>query len=238
MTTFRLDDEPGRTRQDARAGLRAERFLDAREAGRELASELEAYAGRADSVVLAIASGGVPVGSEVAARLGAPLDVVLMRRLFTPRGPDEPVCAFSVGGTLLLDEEIPPRAASPSSGTDFFVAEALDELARRERECRGVRPPIELARKTLILVDNGVRTGSTMLAAIRAVRAVSKPARIVAAAPVASPESVEAVVAAAEEFVCLALPQPFGHVGVWYANFERPDDARIRETLERAAGRG
>jgi putative phosphoribosyl transferase len=142
-----------------------------------------------------------------------------------------------VGGTLFLDEGVPPRVDSPASGAEFFLTDALDGLARRERECRGARPPVELARKTVLLVDNGVRTGSTMLAAVRAVRAFD-PARVVAAAPVASPESVEAVEAATDEFVRLECPHPFGHVGVWYEKFERPDDARIRETLERAARGG
>jgi putative phosphoribosyl transferase len=219
------------------ASLRAGRFRDASQAGRRLAAELREYEGRGDVIVLALASGGVPVAAEVAARLGAPLDVVIMRRLFVTRGPDDPLCAFSVGGTLFLDVGVPPRADSPASGVEFFLTDALDGLARRERECRGARPPVELARKTVLLVDNGVRTGSTMLAAVRAVRAFD-PARVVAAAPVASPESVGTVEAATDEFVRLECPHPFGHVGVWYEKFERPDDARIRETLERAARGG
>jgi putative phosphoribosyl transferase len=235
ITVSHFDDRSGLAAGGGRSGAR--RFRDAREAGRALAAALIKYEGRDDVFVLALASGGVHVAAEVAARLGAPLDVVLIRRLFMTRGVGDPVCAFVVGGILFLDEGVPPRADSPASGAEFFLADALDGLARRERECRGARPPVELARRTVLLVDNGVYTGSTMLAAVRAVRAFD-PARVVAAAPVASPESVEAVEAATDEFVRLECPHQFGHVGMWYEKFERPDEARIRETLDGAARGG
>jgi len=234
MGTSGTDDEKEFATGDARTGAGVQRFRDAREAGRLLASELMKHEGLDYVLILALASGGVEVAAEVATRLGAPLDVVLMRRLFAPHGAGDPVCAFSVGGRPFLDEGVPPRADAPASAVEFFLTDALDELARRERECRGERAPVELARRTVLLVDNGVRTGSTMRAAARALRA-SKPGRIVAAAPFASPESLEGVEAVVDEFVCLACPHPFGHVGVWYENFERPDDARIRDLLEEAA---
>ncbi|HYH85760.1 MAG TPA: phosphoribosyltransferase family protein [Pyrinomonadaceae bacterium] len=219
---------------DADSLRRAARFTDLYSAGRDLASKLGEYAGREDTVVLALARGGVPVAAEVAKRLRAPLDVVIIRRLLVPRGPDAPVCALSVGGALFLDEELPPRPEMPASALDFFIADALDELARRERICRGARPPVALAGKTVLLIDNGIRTGSTMRAAVRALRA-SAPARVIAAVPVAAPESRASVEAVADELVCLAFPSPFGHVGIWYADFERPGDEWIRAMLEEAA---
>lgn len=232
---FQSDEEVGRSADaDADVRRRAARFADLRSAGRALATKLEEYAGRTDTIVLALARGGVAVASEVAKRLRAPLDVVLIRRLLVPRGPDAPVCAFSVGGAPFLDEELTPRPDVPACALDFFIADALDELARRERVCRGARPPVAVARKTVLLVDNGIRTGSTMRAAVRALRA-SVPARIVAAVPVAAPESRASVEAVADELVCLSFPARFGHVGIWYANFERPGDERIREMLEEAA---
>ena len=233
---LRDDDEATRRAADADAGSqrRAARFPDLRSAGRALATKLEAYAGCKDTVVLALARGGVPVASEVAKLLRAPLDVVLIRRLLVPRGPDAPVCALSVGGSLFLDEELKPRPDVAGCALDFFIADALDELARRERVCRGGRPPIALARKTVLLVDNGIRTGSTIRAAVRALRA-SAPSRIVTAVPLAAKESRASVEAVADELVCLAYPEPFGHVGIWYSDFERPDDERIRAMLEEAA---
>lgn len=237
MTTFNSEEESRLPPHEARAGtdsLRALPFPDSRSAGRELASKLSGYAGREDVIVLALASGGVPVATEVATRLGLPLDVVIIRRLLAPSGVCDVICALSVAGTLFLDEGLAPRKDAPSTGLDFFIADALDELARRERECRGASPPVALAGKTVLLVDNGVRTGSTVRAALRALRA-SGPARIVVAVPVAAPESREEVGSLADEFVCLAFPHPFGHVGLWYRDFERASDAQIRQMLEQVA---
>jgi putative phosphoribosyl transferase len=207
------------------------RFSDLRSAGRDLAARMEAWAGREDVLVVALARGGVPVAVEVAKRLRAPLDIVLISRLLLTRGVDAPICAVNVCGTLFLDEELTPRPDAPESALDFFIADALDELARCVRVCRGARPVVALARKTVLLVDNGIRTGSTMRAAIRAVRACG-PSRVVVAVPVAAAESRAGIEALADEFVCLAYPEPFGHVGLWYAKFERPGDEEIHEMLE------
>jgi putative phosphoribosyl transferase len=226
MKAFGFDDE----------SKKARRFPDPRSAGRELAAELGMWAGREDAIVLALARGGVPVASEVAKRLGLPLDVVIIQRVLLPRGPDAPVCALNVGGTLFLDEELRARPEAPSSALELYVADALDALERSARACRGARPVVALAHKTVILVDNGVRTGSTVCAAVRAVRAAG-PARVVVAVPVAARESRAGVEADADELVCLAFPEPFGHVGVWYEKFERPGDESIREALEEV-GRG
>ena len=216
------------------AGSRAARFPDLRGAGRDLAGRLAAYRGAKDVVVLGIVRGGVPAALEVARSLGAPLDVVVVRRLLTPRGPHAPVCAVNVCGTLVLDDELPPRPAVPATAVEHFIADALEGLALRARACRGERAPTDLSRKTVLLVDNGIHTGSTMRVAVRALRK-SGAGRVVAAAPVASPEGAAAVSAVADELVCLSTPDPFGHVGLWYTDFKRPEDEEIPALLELAA---
>ncbi len=203
-------------------------FPDLRSAGHELALKLEPRLGSNDLVVLAIALGGVPVAHEVAQRLGAPLDLVILRRLLAPRGPGSQVCAVNLGGTLVIDDEMP--SIEPATPLNYFLADALEELAQRERCCRGGRPPIDLFRKSVLLVDCGIRTGLTMQAAIGALR-TRKPKQIIAAVPVAELSGGSAVEAIADEFVCLASPQPFGHVGLWYKNFNRPSDDRTSELL-------
>lgn len=206
------------------------RFEDARAAGHALAERLADYEARERTAVLAVARGGVAVAREVSKRLRLPLDLLLLRRLLVPRGPLEPVCAANVAGNAFLDAELKPRLqAEPALGP--FTAEALAELESRARACRGTRPAAELNGLAVILVDNGVRTGSTMLAALRALRSCS-PARVVAAAPVAAPEALAEVSAAADEFVYLHTPEPFGHVGLWYSAFPRHSDDEIRDMLE------
>ena len=213
------------------------RFSDLREAGRALASKLDAYGEAGDVAVVGIAHGGVPVAAEVAKRLGATLDVLLIRRLLAPHGPNSLLCAVNVCGHLVLDEQLPPSAAVPETPFDYFVADALEELARQERVCRDGRSALNLAQKTILLVDNGVRTGLTVRAAIRALRVLG-PARVVVAVPVAAPESRSFVESLADELLCLAWPEPFGHVGMFYADFTRPDEEQIRETLNQAQKAG
>lgn len=215
------------------------RFDDERAAGRALAAGLEAYRGRADALVLALARGGVGVGFEVSRRLGLPLDLVFLRRLLVPRGSLEPLCAASVAGAPFIDEELRAALAddAPDPALGDFLRDALPAFDARVRACRGERPALDLKGKAVVLVDNGVRTGATMQAAVRAVRSCS-PARLIAAAPVADAAALAAVAATVEEFVCLATPEPFVHVGRWYANFRRPSDDEIRTTLAEAASEG
>jgi putative phosphoribosyl transferase len=210
------------------------RFKDARDAGRSLAERLGAWGG-GEAVVVAVARGGVGVGLEVARRLGLPLDLFFLRRLLLPRGPLLPACAASVAGAAYFDEEVAAALASdaPDSALRDFLAAAVAELDAHARECRGARPALDLAGKTVVLLDNGVRTGSTMLAALRALRSLA-PARVVAAAPVAARDALAAVRASADEFVYLHTPDPFGHVGLWYSDFTRPSDDEIRAMLEEA----
>jgi putative phosphoribosyl transferase len=228
-----FDNDAGRPApaRGGSSGARAVPFPDLRGAGRDLAVKLGAYRGGSDVLVLAIARGGVEVGVEVARGLGLPLDLVLIRRLLAPRGPETAVCAVNVGGHLFLDEELPAPPAVPESGLDYFLADALEEFAHREQLCRGGRTAIDLACEIILLVDNGICTGSTVLAAIRALRAKTA-ARIIVAAPVSSPEGGATVEAVADKLICLAMPRPFGHVGLWYADFKRPEDEQISELLD------
>lgn len=206
------------------------RFPDLNSAGRELAHALREFKSREDTIVLTPVLGGVPVAHEVAQVLGLPLDFLIIRRLLTPDGPDSQVCAVNAAGSLLIDEELPPRPPAPQTPFEHFFADALDGLARRERVCRAGRPPAELARKTILLVDCGIRTGLTLKAAIRALRR-RRPERIVAAVPVASQESREAIEAVADGLICLTWPHPFGHVGLWYRDFSRPAEHEISALL-------
>ncbi len=193
------------------------------------------YRGRESVVVIAIARGGVGVGLEVSKQLGLPLDLVLIRRLLVPDGADAPICATNVGGVLFVDEELAAHTAAAAAhepALEYFIADALVELARDARACRGdERPPLDIKGKTILLVDNGIRTGSTMRAAVRAVRS-RQPARIVAAVPVAAKDARACVESVTDELVCLATPAPFGHVGLWYADFKRANDDEIHAMLE------
>jgi putative phosphoribosyl transferase len=208
------------------------RFKDARGAGRALAARLEDCAGLEGALVLALARGGVAVGLEVSKRLRLPLDLLLLRRLLVPRGPQEPLCVASVAGSRFLDEEVAARAALDAA-LGSFVESALAEFDSYARACRGARPSSDLKGRAVLLVDNGVRTGSTIRAAVRALRSTG-PARVVVAAPVAAPEALASVGAAADDFVYLATPDPFGHVGLWYEEFTRPSDDEVRSMLEQS----
>lgn len=193
--------------------------------------KLEAYRKRDDVVVLAILLGGALVAHEVAKSVGAPLDMVIIRRLFAPQGPGSQICAVNVAGLTVFDKELVPLTASPSTPVEHFVADAITQLQRREQACRRGRAPIDLTSKTVILVDCGIRTGLTMQAAIEALR-TQAPAKIVAAVPVASEQRSLAMAGLADEFVCLAWPEPFGHVGLWYTDFSRPGDDTVGELIE------
>ena len=206
------------------------RFPSLSAAGRELGLRLEAYRNVADSVVLGIALGGLPVAREVAMHLGAPFDLIIIRRLLTPDGPGSQICAVNIGGSTILDEEI-SLSTRPSTPLEHFISDSLAELSQREQSCRRGRPRIDLAGRIIILVDCGIRSGSTMKAAIKALRTM-EPACIVAAVPVASPEGYALVTDLVDEVVCLAQPRSFGHAGLWYEDFSRPDDDHVGELLE------
>jgi predicted phosphoribosyltransferase len=207
------------------------RFPDLRSAGSELATRLSAYRSRDDVIVLGIVLGGVLVADEVATYLGAPLDFLIIRRLLVRGGPERQDCAVSVAGALVIDEELVAGATAPSSPLDYFIADALAGIAARERICRRNRSALDVSGRTVVLVDCGIRSGSTMRAAIGALRTKS-PAAIVAAVPVASRDGYAAVKSLADELVCLAQPDPFPHVAYWYKDFNRPADELIGDYLQ------
>jgi putative phosphoribosyl transferase len=208
--------------------MRDARFSDLQSGGRELTRHLDVYASRPKTMVLAIVRGGVPVGVEVARALLLPLDIVLLRRLLAP-DPTDPLTAAWVAGTFVSDERLYATAAAVHGGT-AFLADALESFAARNALCRGTRTPAVLRGKTILLVDNGVRTGGTMRAAIRALRTLA-PDRIVAATPVASEASSALLHDIADQVVCPVWIERFGHVGMWYNDFAVPQVGQIHGML-------
>lgn len=204
-------------------------FPDLRTAGRELARQLAPYQGIPDLLVLGIALAGVPVAHEVSAHLGAPLDLVIIRRLLVPEGYGSQSCAVSIAGTMVLDEGI-ELATSPSTPLEVFLAEAITELEQRAGICRNERPAAKLAGRTVLLIDCGIRTGSTMRAAAQALRQL-QPRQIIAAVPVSSHEGHAAVSHLFDEFVYLGQPEEFVNAGFWYRDFRRPGDEAVGELL-------
>ena len=209
------------------------RFRDRAEAGRLLAERLRQDAGRDDVVVLGLPRGGVPVAFEVARALGAPLVVFLVRKLGVPGHEELAFGAIATGGTRVLNEEVVDSLGIPLEWIEAIDAKERRELERRDRAYRGERPPPDLAGRTVILVDDGLATGSTMLAAVRAVRE-DDPARVVVAVPVADPDVCAALNAEADEAVCLQTPRPLHAVGAWYEDFSQTPDVEVRALLERS----
>ncbi|HWQ32089.1 MAG TPA: phosphoribosyltransferase [Blastocatellia bacterium] len=212
----------------------ARAFRDRVEAGRVLATKLTAYAHRPDVLVLALPRGGVPVAFEVAQALDAPLDVFIVRKLGVPGHEELAMGAIASGGGRILNHEVLRYISIPPEVIDEVTAREQRELERRERSYRDDRPPPEVQGRTVILVDDGLATGSTMRAAAAALRA-QHPARIIVAVPVASPEVCEEFRSEVDEIICAMTPQPFMAVGLWYENFAQTSDEQVRELLEMAA---
>jgi putative phosphoribosyl transferase len=211
-------------------------FRDRAEAGRVLAEQLAAYADRPDVIVLALPRGGVPVGYEVAQALHAPLDVFLVRKLGVPGHEELAMGAVATGGVRVLNEQVVRALHIPEQVIDAVARWELEELARRERLYRGDRPPPDVHGRTVILVDDGLATGATMLAAVGALRQ-QQPAGIVVAVPIASRDTCELLRDEVDDVICAATPDPFYAVGLWYENFEQLTDEEVRELLSRASGR-
>jgi putative phosphoribosyl transferase len=209
------------------------RFRDRHDAGRRLASELRAYANRADVIVLALPRGGVPVGHEVASALGAPLDVFVVRKLGVPWQEELAMGAIASGGVRVLDHDLIRMARVSDADVARVTAAEQAELERREHQYRDDRPFPDLRGKTVILVDDGLATGSTMRAAVMALRQEG-PARIVVAVPVAAPETCNAFRQIADEIICAETPEPFQAVGIWYDDFSQTTDEEVHELLARA----
>jgi putative phosphoribosyl transferase len=207
---------------------------DRSEAGRILADKLSSYANRPDVLVLALPRGGVPVAYEVAQALRAPLDVFLVRKLGLPGQEELAMGAIASGGTRVLNEEVVSKLNVPDEVIDTVAAEEQQELSRRERDYREGRPPPDVHGRTVILVDDGLATGSTMRAAVAALQQ-QRPARIVVAVPVGAAETCAELQHEADEVVCAQTPQPFYAVGAWYDIFSQTTDEEVRDLLARAA---
>jgi predicted phosphoribosyltransferase len=208
-------------------------FRDRTDAGRELAARLTRYADRADVLVLALPRGGVPVAYEVAKELKAPLDVFLVRKLGVPGHEELAMGAIASGGVRVLNEDIINYLRIPDEVIDAVAAREQRELERRERSYRGDRSPPDVKDRVVILVDDGLATGSTMRAAAASLR-LQKPRRIVVAVPVSSPETCEEIRSEVDEVVCAFTPEHFQGVGLWYEDFSQTSDEEVRELLKRS----
>jgi predicted phosphoribosyltransferase len=208
-------------------------FRDRRHAGRVLATLLRRHAGRPDLLVLGLPRGGVPVAFEVAEALQAPLDVFIVRKLGVPGHEEYAMGAIAAGGVRVLSDEVVRTLRIPESAIEAVTRSERQELERRERLYRGGKPPHDVRGRVVILVDDGLATGSTMLAAVRAL-AQMRPARTIVAVPTGAAETCEALRAEADEVICAMTPPNFRAVGLWYDNFSQTGDDEVRELLERA----
>ncbi len=206
------------------------RFRDRIDAGSRLAERLDRFANQQDLVVLGLPRGGVPVANEVAARLGAPLDVFLVRKLGVPGHPELAMGAIAEGGVEVLSHDLIHQLGIPSAVVERVAARERLELARRDALYRGSRGAVPVRDRTIILVDDGLATGSTMQAAILALRR-REPKRVIVAVPVGAKETCQALARSADEVVCVATPEPFNAVGLWYEDFSQTSDEEVRRLL-------
>jgi predicted phosphoribosyltransferase len=210
-----------------------QRFRDRAHAGALLARELAAYAHRPDVIVLALPRGGVPIGFAIAQRLGVALDILVVRKLGMPHHEEFAMGAIGSGGVRVLQPGVPGLMGVTAHDVETVAARELAELDRRERSYRGERAPLALAGRCAILVDDGVATGSTMLAAIQVARRL-QPAALVLAIPVAPPETVRTLAPHVDRLVCLSAPPRFRSVGEWYDSFSQTDDEEVQHLLAMA----
>jgi predicted phosphoribosyltransferase len=205
-------------------------FRDRVEAGDALAGLLGHYAGRPDVLVLALPRGGVPVAARVAEALGAPLDVFVVRKLGVPGQPELAMGAIATGGVRVVNEQVVGRLRLGEADLQRVAEAEGRELARRERSYREGRGPPDLAGQVVILVDDGLATGSTMRAAVAAARRLG-PARVVVAVPTAPASTCQRLGEEADEVVCATTPRPFRAVGYSYRSFPQTSDEEVRSLL-------
>ncbi len=205
-------------------------FEDRYVAGRLLAGALHAYAGRSDLVVLALPRGGVPVGYEVAKALGAEFDVLIVRKLGLPHHPELAMGAIASGGAIDLNRNVIAVSGVTQRDIEGVLAQEYRELARREALYRGARPAARIEGRTVIVVDDGIATGASMRAALKALR-TRKPEKIIVAVPVAPIDTRERLQDVADEFVCVLSPADFQAVGQFYRNFGQTSDDEVRTLL-------
>jgi putative phosphoribosyl transferase len=209
-------------------------FKNRQEAGQRLASRLGKYANREDVMVLGVPRGGVPVASEVAAALNLPLDIFVLRKLGVPGHEELAFGAIGSGGVRVLDREVVKSVGLSDSVIELVTRAERTELARREQIYRGGRPPLDVRGKTVILVDDGIATGSSLRAGVRALRQM-QPAAIVIAAPVAPRSTVNRLRREVDDVVCAAIPERFYGVGQFYHDFSQVSDEEVNELLDRAS---
>ncbi|HUI28161.1 MAG TPA: phosphoribosyltransferase [Candidatus Kryptonia bacterium] len=212
-------------------------FEDRRDAGRRLAVQLQRFKSQRP-VVLALPRGGVPVGYEVALALGAPLDVIVVRKLGAPGQPELGIGAIVDGDhpQSVLNEELVQELHVSRGFLEREIASELAEVHRRQTRYRGGRPPLSVAGRTVLVVDDGIATGSSMRAALRGVRRAG-PSRLVLAVPVAPPDTIEALRAEVDDIVCLSTPAWFGAVGNFYRDFDQTTDEEVIRLLDAARQR-
>ncbi len=203
------------------------------EAGQRLAEKLTTYRGCDDGIVLGLPRGGVPVAYEVAQRLGLPLDVFVVRKLGVPGYEELAMGAIASGNVSVLNEDVTRALPNSEAILEMVKAQEKIELARRETRYRQDRPAPDLRGRVVILVDDGLATGSTMIAAVRALKQ-QKPARIVVAVPIASRDTCDLLQNEVDEVVCAVTPKPFYAVGLWYQDFSQTTDEEVRELLAQA----
>jgi putative phosphoribosyl transferase len=211
----------------------AVRFRDRADAGRALGSLLSSYASRSDVVILALPRGGVPVAYEVARMLDAPLDVFVVRKLGVPGYEELALGAIATGGVRVLNWDVVDSLRIPDSSIEMVADREQRELERRERAYRGDRPAPTVRGSTVILVDDGLATGSTVRAAVAAIRQ-QEPTKIVVAVPIGTQETCRELRSEADEVVCAQTPAPFHAVGRWYEDFSETTDDEVHRLLERA----
>ncbi|MGH9256202.1 MAG: phosphoribosyltransferase [Vicinamibacterales bacterium] len=205
-------------------------FRNRSEAGRALGAQLRTYGGRNDVVVLALPRGGVPVAYEVARLLEAPLDLFLVRKLGTPGHKELAMGAIASGGVRVLNDDVVRWYGVTPEDVEMVAREEERELQRREMTYRDGRDMVPIEGRVAILIDDGLATGSTMRAAVKAVRQ-SRPSRVVVAVPVGARETCDELSAIADEVVCVRTPEPFSAVGEWYVDFDQTTDDEVRRLL-------
>jgi len=209
-------------------------FRDRLEAGRVLAERLKRSVPERNLLILALPRGGVPVGFEIAQRLQADLDIFLVRKLGVPGHEELAMGAIASGGVRVLNHALIGQLGISAAAIDRVTQKEQQEIARRESLYREGRPALSPAKRTIVLVDDGLATGATMLAAVRALRAQA-PEKIIVAVPVASSKACDEFRKYCNQIICAETPEPFQAVGIWYENFSQTTDEEVRDLLERAA---
>ncbi len=207
------------------------RFLDRREAGRLLARELDFLRGRENLIVLGVPRGGVVVAYEIARALDALLDVYITRKIGAPYNPELAIGAVASDGTVILDKELVTRLGISQDYVEAETARQRAEIERRLTEYRGERPPLLIADRTVVLTDDGVATGATILATIRALVA-QDPAELILALPVGPPDTIARLRKEVDELICLSVPRLFWAVGAFYIDFSQTSDEEVKSLLE------